>query len=131
MIRRPPRSTLFPYTTLFRSRTSPARCGYATSRGGRTMRPRTVLMALRDQRGIALPLAMMVLVLLTSLVAALVAMSATEPLITANLKAGDEAFSLAEAGVERTLRGLDKVGAPSVRDSRDIHAPAPYDSSNA
>src|SRR5260370_25002637 len=28
MIRRPPRSTLFPYTTLFRSRSSPAtRCG--------------------------------------------------------------------------------------------------------
>src|SRR5215211_8007653 len=27
MIRRPPRSTLFPYTTLFRSPTSPARCG--------------------------------------------------------------------------------------------------------
>src|SRR5438034_8134758 len=27
MIRRPPRSTLFPYTTLFRSRTGPARCG--------------------------------------------------------------------------------------------------------
>src|SRR2546425_5312761 len=61
MIRRPPRSTLFPYTTLFRSRTSPARCGYATSRGGRIMRPPTVLMAFRDQRGIALPLAMMVL----------------------------------------------------------------------
>src|SRR5256885_8873389 len=26
MIRRPPRSTLFPYTTLFRSRRRPARC---------------------------------------------------------------------------------------------------------
>src|SRR3712207_7344239 len=26
MIRRPPRSTLFPYTTLFRSRTSPVAC---------------------------------------------------------------------------------------------------------
>src|SRR2546425_8493528 len=29
MIRRPPRSTLFPYTTLFRSRPSPARLGRA------------------------------------------------------------------------------------------------------
>src|SRR5256885_2432182 len=27
MIRRPPRSTLFPYTTLFRSRTEPGNCG--------------------------------------------------------------------------------------------------------
>src|SRR5258708_11903923 len=28
MIRRPPRSTLFPYTTLFRSRNSDRRCSY-------------------------------------------------------------------------------------------------------
>src|SRR2546428_12053227 len=93
------------------------------------MRPRTVLMALRDQRGIALPLAMMVLVLLTSLVAALVAMSATEPLITANLKAGDEAVSLAGAGVERAIWGLDNVGAPSARNPRGIPPAAPYDPS--
>src|SRR3712207_7921029 len=36
MIRRPPRSTLFPYTTLFRSRPSPARwaTGWTAARGG-------------------------------------------------------------------------------------------------
>src|SRR3712207_7811794 len=34
MIRRPPRSTLFPYTTLFRSRRRPRRAG-ATVAGGR------------------------------------------------------------------------------------------------
>src|SRR2546422_1191579 len=33
MIRRPPRSTLFPYTTLFRSRSGPAAPG-AAARGG-------------------------------------------------------------------------------------------------
>ena len=93
------------------------------------MRPPTVLMAFRDQRGIALPLAMMVLVLLTSLVAALVAMSATEPLITANLKAGDEALGLAEAGVERSIWGLNNVGAPPAGASTDVPAPAPYDAS--
>src|SRR3712207_7884029 len=40
MIRRPPRSTLFPYTTLFRSR--PARTGWGTGRayGGTNRRPR-------------------------------------------------------------------------------------------
>src|SRR3712207_7046479 len=32
MIRRPPRSTLFPYTTLFRSKTQPARCATASRR---------------------------------------------------------------------------------------------------
>src|SRR6266481_5563897 len=43
MIRRPPRSTLFPYTTLFRSRCSPSRAGCGRSarsetRGGRAAR---------------------------------------------------------------------------------------------
>src|SRR2546425_5249148 len=37
MIRRPPRSTLFPYTTLFRSRRD--RAGCAARRGGRHRRP--------------------------------------------------------------------------------------------
>src|SRR5207244_9922840 len=31
MLRRPPRSTLFPYTTLFRSRASPASCATLSS----------------------------------------------------------------------------------------------------
>src|SRR2546429_6054306 len=35
MIRRPPRSTLFPYTTLFRSRTAPARAAPPASSGSR------------------------------------------------------------------------------------------------
>src|SRR2546426_9793103 len=46
MIRRPPRSTLFPYTTLFRSRSSastatrsPARCGSTGCEGDRSMSP--------------------------------------------------------------------------------------------
>src|SRR5260221_12425785 len=34
MIRRPPRSTLFPYTTLFRSRCEPRRCVEGPLRGG-------------------------------------------------------------------------------------------------
>src|SRR5258707_10257640 len=34
MIRRPPRSTLFPYTTLFRSRIAPGRKGCAGGRDG-------------------------------------------------------------------------------------------------
>src|SRR2546421_8909605 len=34
MIRRPPRSTLFPYTTLFRSRSIPNRCFSASSACG-------------------------------------------------------------------------------------------------
>src|SRR3712207_7164706 len=41
MIRRPPRSTLFPYTTLFRSRSPPRGSGGSrSSRGGPDRRPR-------------------------------------------------------------------------------------------
>src|SRR5690348_17418238 len=43
MIRRPPRSTLFPYTTLFRSRTRTAGCGSActSARADSGTRPRS------------------------------------------------------------------------------------------
>src|SRR5258708_21408147 len=44
MIRRPPRSTLFPYTTLFRSRTAHvASAVYATRRGPVLRRPQVAL----------------------------------------------------------------------------------------
>src|SRR2546422_7993835 len=53
MIRRPPRSTLFPYTTLFRSRGAPARaarlCG-ARHRGGPEGRRRRRCAAARGDR---------------------------------------------------------------------------------
>src|SRR5439155_24569921 len=39
IIRRPPRSTLFPYTTLFRSRAAPSQAR-RRGRGGRAARPR-------------------------------------------------------------------------------------------
>src|SRR3712207_7067953 len=47
MIRRPPRSTLFPYTTLFRSRRASARAAGGGRRGGGT-RPR---LPARPRRG--------------------------------------------------------------------------------
>src|SRR3712207_8656696 len=58
MIRRPPRSTLFPYTTLFRSDTDGTRVAWVTRgcgvafhvaplEGGATARPRTPRCALR------------------------------------------------------------------------------------
>src|SRR2546430_13058675 len=40
MIRRPPRSTLFPYTTLFRSRGDPAPAGHADARLDDDLEPR-------------------------------------------------------------------------------------------
>ena len=61
---------------------------------------------LLDQRGTALPLALIVLMLLTSLTLAFLAMSSSEPLIAANLKGGEQGLAFAEAGIERTLWAL-------------------------
>lgn len=63
----------------------------------------TVLKVLSDDRGIALPMALMVLALLASVTTALVALGTTEPLSSTNLKRADQALTLAEAGVERSI----------------------------
>jgi hypothetical protein len=70
---------------------------------------------LRDERGVALPLALMVLVPLVSLTAAFVALSVTEPVISTNLKSADQALALAEAGIERSIWALSPTptGAPA------------------
>src|SRR2546425_8677784 len=51
MIRRPPRSTLFPYTTLFRSRTGERVMAGILALGGGGRKPRLVLRAGPVQRG--------------------------------------------------------------------------------
>ena len=67
---------------------------------------RRLQLALPDQRGIALPLALIVLTLLTSLTLAFLALSSTEPTIAVNLQRGEGALALAEAGVERAIWAL-------------------------
>src|SRR3712207_7305077 len=47
MIRRPPRSTLFPYTTLFRSRRIPVPAGCAATEAMRSTRPARAACGLR------------------------------------------------------------------------------------
>lgn len=61
------------------------------------------MVILKDERGAALPIALMVLALLASLTVAFVALSATEPMISTSLKRSDQALALAEAGVERSI----------------------------
>src|SRR5256885_12953007 len=55
MIRRPPRSTLFPYTTLFRSRIHSARIGYLPEERGLYPRMRVldVLVFLAEAKGVS------------------------------------------------------------------------------
>lgn len=78
--------------------------------------------ALVDQRGIALPLALIVLTLLTSLTLAFLGLTATEPMISANHKRGEEALGLAEAGLERAIWALSYPTASGITNP----AAAPY-----
>jgi Tfp pilus assembly protein PilX len=61
---------------------------------------------LKDERGVAVVVAMVALLALTALVVAFLAVSAFEPQISANLTAGAQARYLAEAGIEAAFDGL-------------------------
>ena len=77
-----------------------------------------------DGQGIALPLALIVLMLLTSLSLAFLAMSTSEPVIATNLKRGEAALALAEAGIERAIWALSNPAAAGLTDLTQI--PAAY-----
>lgn len=61
---------------------------------------------LTDPRGIALPLTLMVLMLLSVLAVALLSMSSFEPLISKNLVTAEQARFVAEAGIEWAFNSL-------------------------
>jgi len=58
---------------------------------------------LRDERGVALPLAMILLMILTMLTLAFMSLGTVEPQISKNLSDGARARQLAESGVEWTM----------------------------
>src|SRR4051794_13197648 len=71
------------------------------------MTPRdTTVGRLRGEAGAALLCALMVTTLVGMLGGALVMLVATESMISANHRAGQQAFYAAEAGIERTIAGL-------------------------
>ena len=82
----------------------------------------------RDERGAALPLAMITLSLLAILVLGLSMLTASEPLIASNQLQSAQAQALAEAGLERALwavqRPQDQAGLPH---PLPVPSPAPYD----
>jgi hypothetical protein len=89
------------------------------------MTPRKLLWALfRDERGVALPLSMITLVLLTVLILAFMMLSKSEPVIGANHARVAAARSLAESGLERGLWALTTTVIPSTLTST---AASPYD----
>ena len=61
---------------------------------------------IRDQRGVALPLAMILLVVLTLLALTFMSLGAVEPQISRNLANASRARYLAEAGIERGFNVL-------------------------
>jgi len=64
-----------------------------------------------DERGVALVLAMMAVLLLSALGLALAAATATELMIAANYRTGQEAFYAADAAAERALSELPAVAS--------------------
>ncbi len=68
---------------------------------------------LTDQRGIALPMALMVLLLLSVLMIAFLQLATSEPVIASNQLRVAQARAIAEAGLERAAWALD-AGDPGV-----------------
>jgi hypothetical protein len=69
---------------------------------------RGFFVSVRNQRGVALPMALMVLVILGALIIAFSVLAASEPTIASNHLRVAQARALAEAGVERAIWALSK-----------------------
>jgi Tfp pilus assembly protein PilX len=73
------------------------------------VRPRAIA---SDERGVALPMALLVLLLLTSLMIAYAMLAQTEPTIAHNQMRTAQARAQAEAGVERAVWALSTACTP-------------------
>jgi hypothetical protein len=83
-----------------------------------------------DQRGVALPMAMMALLVLAALVTAFSVLSASEPTIANNQLRTAQARAMAEAGVERAIWALSNPTVTGgLADPLPSPVPAPYDGS--
>ena len=86
---------------------------------------REIAKRMRDERGIALPMALFVLLFVTSLSMAFMTLGQTEPVVANNHLRAAQARVLAEAGVERAVWALS-TGAV-VAPAASVVAGAPYD----
>jgi hypothetical protein len=86
------------------------------------MTPRPV----SDERGVALPMALMALVLLTTLMLALASISQTEPVIATNHLRGSQARAIAESGLEYALWALANPTSPGGLPA-GVPIPSPFD----
>ena len=74
--------------------------------------PARPLSSFQEERGVILPLTLIILLVLAGLVSVLLATGVMEPQIAANVLRGGQALSLAEAGAERTLAQLIANSTP-------------------
>ena len=89
---------------------------------------------LTDERGVALPMAMLTLVILSALIIGFSVLSASEPTIAGNQRMVAQARSLAEAGIEQAIWALNNPTATSGIPANaplpvSWSSPAPYDGS--
>ena len=86
--------------------------------------------SLRDQRGIALPMALLALLILSTLVIAFSVLATSEPLISTNQRLVAQARAVTESGLEQAIWALnnptDPNGLPSPLPGT---VPAPFDGS--
>lgn len=93
---------------------------------------RTIRESLGDERGIALPAALIALMILTSLMVAFVFLSQSEPVIAANQARVAQARTFAESGMERGIWALNPGGGTPgggglAVPAANVVAAAPYD----
>ena len=83
---------------------------------------------LRDERGIALPMALLALLILSTLVISFALLATSEPVISTNQKLVAQARAVAETGLERAIWALNNPTDPSgIPDPLPSPAPSPYD----
>jgi hypothetical protein len=71
-----------------------------------------IMRRLQDERGVALPMAMMTLLLITTLMMAFGVLAQTEPVIAANQLRVAQARALADSGIERAIWSLTNAASP-------------------
>ena len=95
------------------------------------MRTHTLSRILTDQRGIALPMALMIVLILSALMAAFSVLGASEPTLAANQQRVAQARAMAESGLDRAIWALNNPGDASGIPYPLVTPAAPYDGSTA
>ena len=86
-----------------------------------------IIQRLRDERGIALPMALLALLILSTLVIAFALLATSEPLVATNQKMVAQARAVAESGLEKAIWALNNPTDPNGLSA--MPGASPYDGS--